>query len=149
MACTINKKDSIRLRDIDGNPNLIARWRKTRKGQKQVADGKKIGGEGVNGSSYYEIRLGSDGVLYCSCPDYHFRGHASNHQNPGTNYLCKHVQAYLSHADEMLEEGVDMDSECIIYNEPVTRAAIYNFAPAIVAGDKVARVVADKNVAVA
>jgi hypothetical protein len=142
MSCKINKRDQVEIRDIDGNPNLVGRYRRTRKGKKIVVDGVEIGGEGKNGSSYYDIRLGADGILYCSCDYYFFRGHASNRKTPGTNYLCKHVKAYLVHAVQMISDGKSMDSECIIYNESVTTIAARKFMVAIENNEKVAKTVA-------
>lgn len=137
-TCNVNKRDSKKLRNRNGDVNLVARFRRTRKGQKLVVNGTAWGVEGRNGSDYYEIRIGSDGVLYCNCPDYNFRGHKSNHSNPGTNYMCKHVRAYLVHAVKMISNGISMDSEVIIYNEVITNAAIESIGREAAAGNKVA-----------
>lgn len=141
MSCKINKRDS-KLRNRDGYANLVARYRRTRKGTVLTdVTGKSWGGEGVDGSDYYSIRIGSDGVLYCSCPDYKFRGFRANSAT-GTNYICKHVRAFLARAARMIDAGVSMDSECIIYNEAVTVAAIAALGSAAAAGQKSGRRVA-------
>ena len=137
-TCQINKRDAAKLRNANGDANLVARFRRTRKGQKLVVNGVEWGVTGRNGSDYYEIRIGTDGVLYCSCPDYKIRGHKSNRVNPGTNYMCKHVRAYLVHASKMISNDVAMDSEAIIYNEQITVAAIERIGREAVAGYKVA-----------
>ena len=124
MACKINKKNSKTKRNLNGQTNLVARYRRTRKGQTLEVEGRHWGSVGIDGSDYYTIQLGADGVLYCSCMDYKIRGHKSNRANPGTNYMCKHVRAYLVRAAKMIDAGVSMDSETIIYNEEVTVAAI-------------------------
>lgn len=135
-TCRIKKSDAVRNRNRNGDVNLVARFRRTRKGQLLTdVNGNQWGVEGRDGSDYYSIRIGSDGILYCSCPDYKFRGHNSN-KVTGGNYICKHVRCYLQHAVRMLEEGVAMDSECIIYNETVTRAAIVALHAAAEAGMK-------------
>ena len=142
MACQVNKRDARIMRNLDGNVNLIARYRRTRKGQFLTdVNGREWGVEGVDGSDYYSIRIGSDGILYCSCPDYQYRGHRSNKVNGG-NYICKHIRCFLQHAVGMLEVGISMDSECIIYNEAVTHAAIVKLYAASVAGVKIGRKVA-------
>ena len=138
--CNINVRDAKQFRDIDGEPNLVARFRRTRKGEVIEVDGVPWGGEGKDGSDYYAIRLGGDGVMYCSCPDYKFRGHASNHKTPGTNYMCKHVRLFLIHAVDMVANGVAMDSECIIYNAAVTEVAIERLGAAAAAGQKISKV---------
>lgn len=137
-TCKVNSRDSKKLRNRNGDVNLVARFRRTRKGQVLNVGHGDWGVQGRNGSDYYEIRIGSDGVLYCSCPDYAIRGHKSNYLNPGTNYMCKHVRAYLVHAVRMMREGVAMDSEAIIYNAQITEAAIERMGDAAVAGNKIA-----------
>lgn len=138
-TCKINKRDAVKIRNRNGDANLIARYRRTRKGQILTdVEGKTWGVEGKDGSDYYEIRVGVNGILYCSCPDYRFRGHKAN-KATGGNYICKHVRCFLQHAVEMLEWEVAMDSECIIYNETVTRAAIVALYAPAVAGDKSGR----------
>lgn len=142
MSCKINKRDEVKMRNRDGHTNLVARFRRTRKGQVLSApDGTTWGGEGVDGSDYYSIRIGSDGVLYCSCPDYNFRGHKANRAT-GQNYICKHIRVFLMHAAGMINRGIFLDSECIIYNESVTRAAIAILGDAAARGAKAGRRVA-------
>ncbi|MBN2258375.1 MAG: SWIM zinc finger family protein [Anaerolineaceae bacterium] len=85
--------------------------------------------------------MGSDGVLYCSCPDYQFRGHKANRATGG-NYICKHVRAFLVRASRMIVAGVAMDSEVIIYNQAVTEAAIERLGEAAISGAKSGRRVA-------
>ena len=136
-TCNINKTDAKKFRNKAGDTNLVARYRRTRKGQVLNVNGKDWGGLGKNGSDYYEIRIGSDGVMYCSCPDYKFRGNKSNRQNPGTNYMCKHVRAYLCHASNMIQNGVAMDSEAIIYNEGITAIAIARLGHEAADGQKI------------
>jgi hypothetical protein len=131
------KRDS--KRNLFGESNIVALWRRTRKGEFLNIDGKDWGVEGRNGSDYYEIRLGADGVLYCSCPDYNFRGHKSNKANPGTNYLCKHVRAFLNHVVKMINGDVAMDSECVLYKPEVAVAYVAKLGAAAAAGQKVAR----------
>lgn len=138
MTCKINKADAAKKRNRNGQTNLVARYRRTRKGEKLTVNGEKWGVDGRDGSDYYSIQLGSDGVLYCSCADYKFHGHKSNRMSPGTNYMCKHIRAYLIRATTMIAQGVSMDSEAIIYNEPVTVAAIVRLGHDAHQGRKVA-----------
>jgi len=135
-ACRPNKKRERRF-DRAGRPNVVALWRRTRKGQKLVIDGTSWGVEGRNGSDYYEIRAGADGVIYCSCMDYAVRGHKSNRANPGTNYLCKHVRAFLAHVVGMVDAGVAMDAECVLY-QPETAMAYAGRLGGVAATSKVA-----------
>jgi hypothetical protein len=132
--CKPNKRRERRF-DRQGNPNVVALWRRTRKGQRLAFDGREWGVEGRNGSDYYEIRVGDDGILYCSCPDYRFRGFKSNLRTGG-NYLCKHVRAFLSHVTGMIEAGIAMDAECVLYQPEVALAYAGRFGK--VAASKVA-----------
>jgi hypothetical protein len=137
-ACTPNKKRDSK-KNLYGESNIVALWRRTRKGQKLVIDGTAWGVEGRNGSDYYEIRVGADGILYCSCKDYQIRGHKSNRANAGTNYLCKHVRAFLNHVRRMIDDGVAQDSECVLYKPEVALAYVGKLGAAAAAGQKVAR----------
>lgn len=110
------------LKDRKGNPNIVALFRRTRKGQRLVVGGKAVGVEGRDGSDYYEIRLGADGVLYCACGDYKGRGHKWNRENPGRHYACKHIGALLEHFAGMVDRGVSVDSEAVIYRPEVLLA---------------------------
>jgi len=136
-TCNIKKTDSQKFRNREGNVNLVARFRRTRKGQKLNVGHGNWGVDGKDGSDYYSIQIGADGVLYCNCPDYKIRGHKSNRVNPGTNYMCKHVRAYLVVASKMISEGVSMNSEAIIYNAQVTEAAIELLGNEAARGQKV------------
>jgi len=137
-SCTPNKKRDA-ARNLNGESNIVALYRRTRKGQKLMINDVAWGVEGKNGSDYYEIRLGADGILYCSCMDYKVRGHKSNRANPGTNYLCKHVRAFLNHVVKMIDEGVAMDSECVLYKAEVAAEYAAKFGIAARAGVKVAK----------
>ncbi|MFA4971220.1 MAG: hypothetical protein WC683_01315 [bacterium] len=109
-----------RLCDSDGHPNVVALYRRTRRGQRQEVCGRPLGGAGVHGGGYYVLRLGSDGVLYCSCADYFHRGHAWNRAHPGAQpYACKHVIAAMAHYAGMIERGVSRDREMIVYRPEV------------------------------
>ena len=134
MECTPNPKRAAK-KSRNGNPNVVALWRRTRKGQKLAVWGEEVGGFGKNGSDYYEIRVGADGTIYCSCPDYRFRGFKSNHATGGT-YICKHVRAFLAHVIGMINRGEAMDSECVLYQQDVALRYAMEFAPAIAAGLK-------------
>lgn len=75
LAARFNKNDAA------GNPNLVAKVRATRKGEKLEVSGASVGGEGKDGGRYYDIRLSVKGTLYCSCPASRFSGWGE----------CKHV----------------------------------------------------------
>jgi len=135
--CTPNQKIDSK-RNLDGESNVVALWRRTRKGQKLVVNGEEQGGLGINGSDYYEIRVGADGVMYCSCGDYKFRGFKSNKANPGTNYMCKHVRAFLGHVVGMINGKVAQDSECVLYKPDVALTHYIKLGEAAEAGRKVA-----------
>jgi hypothetical protein len=130
-ACKPNSKRDA-SKDRNGNSNIVALFRRTRKGQKQIASGQELGVEGVNGSDYYEIRLGSDGVLYCSCPDYKFRGHRWNREH-ASHYACKHIVVALEHFGTMAQRGISMDSEMIVYKPEVLVAEAARLAAAAAA----------------
>lgn len=137
-SCKPNeKRDSKRNRM--GESNIVALWRRTRKGQYLAIEGATVGVEGRNGSDYYEIRVGSDGIMYCSCMDYSIRGHKSNRANPGSNYLCKHVRAFLNHVVKMINGNVAQDSECVLYKAEVALAYAVKFGAAAAAGQSVVR----------
>jgi len=137
-TCNIKRSDRIKFRSVNGDANLIARFRRTRKGQRLKMDGREWGVKGRDGSDYYSLRIGGDGIFYCSCVDYKIRGHKSNKDNKGSNYMCKHVRAYLSMAAKMIDDGVAMNSEAIIYNEAVTVSAIERLGGYALQGQKVA-----------
>ncbi len=75
LAARFNKADAA------GNPNLVAKVRATRKGERLEVSGNEVGGEGKDGGRYYDIRLSVRGTLYCSCPASRFSGWGE----------CKHV----------------------------------------------------------
>lgn len=136
-ACTPNKnRDS--KKNLYGESNIVGLWRRTRKGQKLVIDGQEWGVDGRDGSDYYEIRIGADGIMYCSCMDYKIRGFKSNRANHGTNYMCKHVRAFLLHVRKMIDAGVAQDSECVLYKPEVAVACFSKLGAAAAAGQKVA-----------
>ncbi len=114
----VNSRDKVSKKDRSGKTNLVARFRRTRKGEVLKVNGTAIGGTGIDGSDYYALRLGADNVLYCECPDYKFRGHKYNKQRGFGQpaYKCKHVVAALDHAVAMIQKGVNMDSEMIVYD---------------------------------
>ncbi len=103
--------------DGDGNDNLVARVRRTRKGKKLgvVTHGAKTESAGKNGSSYYVIRRaatdhGTGLHLYCSCPAQRFK---AKYGNP-----CKHTSLLLAQAPAMLEAGINesMKRDIILYD---------------------------------
>ena len=105
LQAKARQQDGRPFKDKQGNDNLVARVRKTRKGKKLgvVSDGAKKESVGVNGSSYYVIRRaahdhGTGLHLYCSCPA---QKHHAKFGNP-----CKHLKKFLEEAPEMLEAGV-------------------------------------------
>lgn len=135
--CNPNKnRDS--KKNLYGESNIVALWRRTRKGQKLVINDVEWGVDGRNGSDYYEVRMGADGVLYCNCMDYKIRGFKSNRANPGTNYMCKHVRAFLNHVVKMINDGTAQDSECVLYKPEVAIACVSRLGAAAAAGQKVA-----------
>ena len=135
--CKPNQKVDSK-RNLNGESNVVALWRRTRKGQKLVVNGEEQGVDGRNGSDYYEIRVGSDGVLYCNCMDYKIRGFKSNRVNPGTNYMCKHVRAFLAHVVGMINEKVAQDTDCVLYKPEVALQFYIKLGAAAEAGRKVA-----------
>ena len=130
-ACQPNAKRDAK-KDRNGQSNIVALYRRTRKGQYQEVGGRTLGGEGVNGSDYYEIRIGVDGVLYCSCPDYKFRGHKWNRTHE-SHYACKHIAAALAHFAGMAQRGISIDSEMIVYKPEVLVAEAMRIAAAAAA----------------
>ncbi len=133
-ACTPNKKRDAK-RNLNGESNIVGLFRRTRKGEKLSINGEDWGVEGKNGSDYYEVRVGADGIMYCNCMDYKIRGHKSNRN--GGNYMCKHVRAFLTHITGMINRNEAMDSECIIYKPKVALAYASKFSADIAAGSKV------------
>jgi len=133
-SCKPNSKRDA-SKDRNGQSNIVALFRRTRKGQKQVASGQELGVEGVNGSDYYEIRIGVDGVLYCSCPDYKFRGHRWNREH-ASHYACKHIVVALEHFATMAQRGVAMDSEMIVYRPEVLVAEAARLSAAAAAASE-------------
>jgi len=134
-ACKPNKKRDSK-RDRNGESNIVGLFRRTRKGQTLSINGENWGVEGKNGSDYYEIRVGADGVMYCNCMDYKIRGFKSNRNNGG-NYICKHVRAFLNHIVGMVNRGEAMDSECIIYKPAVALAYADRFSAELATKAKV------------
>jgi hypothetical protein len=130
-ACQPNAKRDAK-KDRNGNSNIVALYRRTRKGQKQVVGGQELGVEGVNGSDYYEIRIGVDDVLYCSCPDYKFRGHRWNREH-ASHYACKHIAAAMAHFVGMTQRGISVDSEMIVYKPEVLVSEAMRIAAAAAA----------------
>jgi hypothetical protein len=130
-ACKPNAKRDAK-KDRSGNSNIVALYRRTRKGQYQHVNGQDLGVAGVNGSDYYEIRIGVDGVLYCSCPDYKFRGHKWNRTHE-SHYACKHIAAALAHFATMAQRGISMDSEMIVYKPEALVAEAVRIAAAAAA----------------
>jgi len=111
------KAEDLQFKNNRGVPNVVARVRKTRKGKKGCGTT-----AGTNGSTYYVIRLGGDGVLYCThpstrqpCPSFKFK---SGLKAPATGGppTCKHVRALLEAVVELVNSGVNKTNDMIIYN---------------------------------
>ena len=91
---------------------VLAKVRSTRKGQVVLTpDGQSLGGEGKNGSHFYDITLrtqgGSDSVG-CSCPAFIY-GRARIVQETGA---CKHIHAvksWIEHCPREQSEAVNRD----------------------------------------
>jgi hypothetical protein len=132
-ACTPNARLQSR-RDRKGRVNIVALYRRTRKGERQEIYGQPLGSKGIDGSDFYELRIGADGVLYCSCADYAYRGHRWNRAHRGqTPYACKHIVAAMAHFAEMARRGVSRDSEMIVYQPEVLVAVAAQRAAAAAA----------------
>jgi len=113
------KKEDLRFVNRAGDCNVVARVRKTRKGEKGLGTT-----AGVNGSVYYVIRLGVDGKLYCTlpstnrpCPSFTFK------KGLDANGHCKHVRALLASVRELVASGVNQNTDIIIYNAKAILAA--------------------------
>ena len=92
------------FRDRQGRPNIVARVRRTRKGQRSgyASDNCSQETKGRDGSGWYVIRRAREGAqaphtTYCSCPAQRF--HA------GYGNLCKHGKRLLREALDILERG--------------------------------------------
>ena len=106
--------------DRSRRPNIVARVRRTRKGQRSGYESDNCSQEtkGKNGSGYYVIRRALPGVqsphtTYCSCPAQKF--HA------GYGNLCKHGKRVLREAMDILENGGrEGPSRDLILYDPVS-----------------------------
>jgi hypothetical protein len=67
--------------------NLVAKVRSTPKGKRvELHGGKEIGGKGLDGRRWYEIRKLGVGLWTCSCPAYRFKYGEVGKKSP-----CKHM----------------------------------------------------------
>lgn len=110
------------MRARDGSLNLVARVRKTRKGQLSglKSDGVKKESEGVNGSSFYIIREAAANAqgpmrLYCDCPAQRFHS--------GYGKPCKHTKKLLAEYRAILAGGEFRSVDVIVYDPKAVEAA--------------------------
>ncbi len=111
--------------DRSGNPNLVARVRRTRKGQTTGYTSSNCSKEskGSNGSDYYVIRRavtdhGTGLHLYCDCPAQRFQ---ARYGNP-----CKHIAQLVAVAPQMMALGLTESDkrDIIIYNPAAIEEAV-------------------------
>jgi len=66
---------------------MVAKVRATRKGKKvELPGGKVVGGRGLDGRKWYDIRKAGVNLWTCSCPAYRFKRGPVGKKSP-----CKHM----------------------------------------------------------
>ncbi len=120
--------------NLRGEENLVARVRKTRKGQKSGFVSSNCGGEseGINGNGYYVIRRAAHGQgtglhLYCSCPAQRFHS--------GYGKPCKHVKRLLAEGPSVIARGTTGPQQDLIIHRPQAISEALDHAESIPALD--------------